>query len=74
MASIKSCPAPDCGAANPPQRDASADLAAHGEAAEWSRLAMICGYCGCVYTGHGNNRSIRGSLVGRGWRPYAPRP
>src|SRR5260370_19627221 len=62
MPSNKACPAPDCRAANPPQRDVSADLALHGETAEWARSAMVCGYCGCVYTGYGNERRIRGHL------------
>jgi hypothetical protein len=78
MPSNKAYPAPDCRAANPPQRDASADLARHGETAEWARSAMVCGYCGCVYTGYGNDRRIRGNLdnplAGKGWQPNAPRP
>jgi hypothetical protein len=78
MPSNKACPAPDCWAANPPQRDASTVLAENGETAEWVRSARICGYCGCVYTGHGDDRGIRGyldnALVGKGWQPNAPGP
>jgi hypothetical protein len=45
MRSNKACPAPDCVAANPSQKDASADLASHGVTAEWVRSAMVCSYC-----------------------------
>ena len=78
MPSVKACPDPDCRATNPPQRDASANLAHYGETAEWVRSAMVCGYCGCVYTGFGNDRRIKGyldnALVGVGWQPIAKRP
>ena len=77
MPSNKACPAPDCVAANPLQRDASADLARRRVTAEWARSAMVCSYCGCVYTGHGNDRKIRGyldnPLAGKGWQPDAPK-
>jgi hypothetical protein len=68
MPSNKACPAPDCRAANPPQRDVSADLALHGETAEWARSAMVCGYCGCVHTGHGNERRNSGDQGSPGSR------
>jgi hypothetical protein len=45
MRSNKACLAPDCVAANPSQRDASADLARHGVTAEWARSAMVCSNC-----------------------------
>jgi hypothetical protein len=74
----KACPSSDCGAANPSQRDCSTDLASLGETAEWARSAMMCSYCGCVYTGYGEARRIKGHLdnplVGKGWQPIAPRP
>jgi hypothetical protein len=77
MPSVKACPAPDCRAANPPQRDVSADLAHYAETAEWARSAMVCGHCGCVYTGFGNDRRIKGyldnAMVGVGWQPIAKR-
>jgi hypothetical protein len=78
MPALKACPAPDCTAANPSQRDASVALAHHGEDAVWTRSAMVCGYCGCVYTGHGTDRRIRGYLdnpiLGKGWQPNAQGP
>jgi hypothetical protein len=78
MPSAKACPAPDCRAANPPQRNASADLTHYDETAEWAGSAMVCGYCGCVYTGFGNDRRIRGyldnAMVSKGWQPIAKRP
>ncbi len=70
---MKTCPAPDCKAANPPQRSATYELTQRGETAEWVRSAQVCGYCGCVYT---DERRIVGyldnPLVGPGWQPIKP--
>lgn len=78
MPAIKTCPAPDCHAANPEQRSASAELAHYGETDQWARSAQVCSYCGCVYTGFGHDRRIAGyldnSLVGPGWQPIGRKP
>jgi hypothetical protein len=39
---------------------------------------MVCGYCGCVYSGFGNDRRIKGyldnAMLGVGWQPIDKRP
>ena len=65
-----SCPA-GCQGANPIQRIFPVNqLADAGAVGSWLRLIAIrCTFCGCVYTGSGTSRTIRGWYDGQhpGW-------
>ena len=69
-----SCPALDCTAALPEQRDVTAGQRESMGNPEWGGRAQRCSYCGCVHTREAQGRTeIRGwldnSLAGPDWRP-----
>lgn len=68
------CPAHDCKASNPPQRDLTPGERAEMGNPDWGERAMRCSYCGCVYARAEHGRgAIKGwydnAMLGRGWRP-----
>ena len=47
------------------------ELRRYGVTGDWMTVATRCSYCGCVYTGSGASKAIRGWLNGvdSGWFP-----
>lgn len=68
------CPAEDCRAAAPPQRDLAPSERDGIGNPPWVGMAQRCTYCGCVYTrevgGHSYIRGWYDSMLGPGWRPH----
>lgn len=73
---MSQCPSPLCKAASPLQWELSTkELREAGATGYWTNYAMICVYCGCVYTYEaesGLRPTIRGSLDGPKWEPANP--